>query len=78
MRHKTITLCPTTYETARKMENFSQWVRYELRKHRDPQQTTLDDLAEENNSMKELLVDIRDGKKSWVSPHGWMKCGEEE
>lgn len=27
MRHKTITLCPTSYELAQKMPNFSQWVR---------------------------------------------------
>ena len=33
MRHKTITLCPTTYEIARKMDNFSAWIRHELMKH---------------------------------------------
>jgi len=32
MRHKTITLCPTTYEIARKMNNFSAWIRQELMK----------------------------------------------
>jgi len=32
MRHKTITLCPTTYEIARKMDNFSGWIRQELMK----------------------------------------------
>ena len=32
MRHKTITLCPTTYEIARKMPNFSKWIRQELMK----------------------------------------------
>ena len=32
MRHKTITLCPTTYEIARKMDNFSAFVRQELMK----------------------------------------------
>ena len=32
MRHKTITLCPTTYEIARKMDNFSAWIRQELMK----------------------------------------------
>lgn len=30
MRHKTITLCPTTYEIARKMDNFSAWIRIQL------------------------------------------------
>lgn len=33
MRHKTITLCPTTYEIAKKMPNFSAWIREELMKH---------------------------------------------
>lgn len=30
MRNKMITLCPTTYETAKKMPNFSSWVRMKL------------------------------------------------
>ena len=33
MRHKTITLCPTTYELSKKMPNFSQWVRDQVLKH---------------------------------------------
>jgi len=32
MRHKTITLCPTTYEIAKNMDNFSAWIRMELMK----------------------------------------------
>ncbi len=32
MRHKTITLCPTTYEIARKKTNFSGWIRQQLLK----------------------------------------------
>jgi len=32
MRQKMITLCPTTYEMARKMDNFSAWIRQELMK----------------------------------------------
>lgn len=31
MRNKMITLCPTTYETAKKIPNFSAWVRNRLR-----------------------------------------------
>ena len=31
MRNKMITLCPTTYEIAQKMPNFSAWVRIQLR-----------------------------------------------
>lgn len=39
MRHKMITLCPTTFELASKMDNFSAWVRSELlKKHVDQQQ----------------------------------------
>jgi hypothetical protein len=30
MRHKTITLCPTSYEIAQGMTNFSGWVRKQL------------------------------------------------
>jgi hypothetical protein len=30
MRQKMITLCPTTYELAKKMPNFSSWVRLKL------------------------------------------------
>jgi predicted SprT family Zn-dependent metalloprotease len=30
MRHKTITLCPTSYEIAKKMPNFSKWIRDQL------------------------------------------------
>lgn len=32
MRQKMITLCPTTYEIAKKMPNFSSWVRLQLMK----------------------------------------------
>lgn len=31
-RQKMITLCPTTYEIAQGMPNFSEWVRSQLRK----------------------------------------------
>ena len=29
-RHKMVNLCPTTYEIASKMTNYSKWVRSEL------------------------------------------------
>ena len=41
MRQKLITLDPTTFEIASKMTNFSEWVRNQLRKHRNNSQTTL-------------------------------------
>ncbi len=31
-RHKMVNLCPTTYEIAQKMSNFSGWIRKELMK----------------------------------------------
>jgi len=30
MRNKMVTLCPTTYEIASKMDNFSAWIRQQL------------------------------------------------
>lgn len=30
MRHKMVNLCPTTYEMAQKMRNFSGWIRKKL------------------------------------------------
>jgi ribosomal protein L37AE/L43A len=38
MRHKMINLCPTTFEIASKMKNFSGWVRQELLKQHQEQQ----------------------------------------
>jgi len=43
MRQKLITLDLTGFETASKMENFSEWVRIQLRKYRDEQQKPLND-----------------------------------
>jgi len=41
MRHKMITLCPTTYEIAQGMDNFSAWVRTKLTEL-DPNKVTED------------------------------------
>jgi len=30
MRHKMVSLCPTSYEKAQKIDNFSKWVRQKL------------------------------------------------
>lgn len=30
MRHKMVNLCPTTYEIASKMPNFSKWIRQKI------------------------------------------------
>jgi hypothetical protein len=40
MRHKTITLCPTTYEIAKKMPNFSKWIRETLLAYQDGETLT--------------------------------------
>ena len=36
MRHKMVSLCPTTYEKAQKIENFSKWVREKLLEDSNP------------------------------------------
>jgi len=46
MRHKTITLCPTTYEIARKMDNFSAWIRQELMKKQATQYKAKPEITE--------------------------------
>ncbi len=71
MRHKTITLCPTTYEIARKMPNFSQWCR-KIILNAD----TINDiqlLELELDRKTQLINDIIDGKKVWIPKQGWVK-----
>ena len=36
MRHKMVSLCPTTYEKAQKIPNFSKWVREKLLEDSNP------------------------------------------
>ena len=36
MRHKMVSLCPTTYEKAQKIDNFSKWVRDKLLEDSSP------------------------------------------
>ena len=36
MRHKMVSLCPTTYEKAQKIPNFSKWVRDKLLEDSSP------------------------------------------
>ena len=78
MRQKLITLDPTSYEIASKMENFSQWVRRQLRQTRDPLQMELDYAEQTIGELQDRLADVKEGLVKCVSPHGWMKCGEEE
>ena len=78
MRQKLITLDPTSYEIASKMENFSQWVRRKLRQTRDPLQMELDYAEQTIGELQERLENVKEGRVKWVSPHGWLKVGEEE
>lgn len=75
MRHKMITLCPTSYEIASKRPNFSK----EIRRYLMNAETT-DNLREEINYLEkelqareELIDEIIDGKKVWVKNKGWVK-----
>ena len=75
MRHKMITLCPTSYEIASKRPNFSK----EIRKYLMNAETT-DNLREEINYLvktlderEALIDDIIAGKKVWVENKGWVK-----
>jgi len=45
MRHKMISLCPTSYEKASKMKNFSQWVRQKLLDDASPNEDVLKHFA---------------------------------
>ena len=38
MRHKMVSLCPTTYEKAQKSPNFSKWVREKLLEDSNPRE----------------------------------------
>ena len=70
-RHKMVNLCPTTYEIASKMPNFSKFVRktlFNLDIHRD-----LEYLEEENKRLQALIDDVIDGKKRFVPGKGWIK-----
>lgn len=71
MRHKTITLCPTSYEIARKMPNFSQWCRTILLN-----KDTINDvqlLEEQLEKKTQLIDDIIEGRKVWIPNKGWVK-----
>lgn len=69
MRHKMVSLCPTTYEKAQKIENFSKWVRDRL----------LEDNAPMEEPVKHFGYCTRCGDQ-WSSyvpervPHACIKC----
>jgi hypothetical protein len=80
MRQKLITLDPTSFETASRIPNFSEWVRIQLQNYRSPQQTQLDLEYYEAKSIQQskLLQDIVSGRVEWDAASGWISCGEEE
>jgi len=75
MRNKMITLCPTTYEKASKIKNFSGWIRWCITHRQDllNVQETINDLEEENKRLQALINDVIDGKKRFVPGKGWIK-----
>ena len=70
MRQKMITLCPTTWEMASKMKNFSAWIRLQLRYKDDGWE--IDDLIKEIDRFSKLLEAIRMGEKKWQQGVGWV------
>ena len=71
MRHKMVTLCPTTYEIAQKMPNFSKFCRKILLNLDMVKE--LEYLEEENKRLQALIDDVIDGKKRFVPGKGWIK-----
>lgn len=65
-----VTLCPTTYETAQKMRNFSLWVREQL-SYRS-QGYEIADLIQECERFSDLLSAISKGKMVWKEGYGWV------
>ena len=53
-----VTLCPTTYEIARKMDNFSAWIRIQLLAF-DNGGETLDDAIRQRNHWKKMYDEVK-------------------
>ena len=75
MRHKMLTLCPTTYEIASKRKNFSKEIRTYLMNAEttDHLRSEIKYLEEELDAREQLIDDIIAGKKVWVKNKGWVK-----
>ena len=78
MRHKMITLCPTTYDKASKIKNFSGWIRWCIKNRKDllKVEEVIDDrnyLESKVENYEQLIQDIIDGKKRFVEGKGWIK-----
>ena len=68
MRHKMVNLCPTTYEIASKMKNFSGYVRQVMLESKD-----VEYLESEVTRLSKLIDDIIEGKKRFIPNKGWVK-----
>lgn len=68
MRHKMVNLCPTTYEIASRMRNFSAYVRQVMIESKD-----VEYLESEVTRLSKLIDDIIDGKKKFIPGKGWIK-----
>lgn len=68
MRHKMVNLCPTTYEIAAKMKNFSGYVRHVMLESKD-----VEYLESEVTRLSKLIDDIIEGKKRFIPNKGWVK-----
>lgn len=86
MRHKMVSLCPTTYEKAQKIDNFSKWVRAKLLEDDSPTEEVFKFFAEcsrcqttwgsydQNRVPRECGACLRDGHmptvKRWTERAG--------
>ena len=73
-----VTLCPTTYDKASKIKNFSGWIRWCVnnRKNILKMQEIIDDkdyLESKVENYEQLIKDIIAGKKRFVEGKGWIK-----
>jgi hypothetical protein len=65
-----ITLCPTTWESAAKMRNFSKWIREQIT-WKD-QGFEIRELLEEVDRLESLLSAVAMGEKVWKQGVGWV------
>ncbi len=76
MRNKMITLCPTSYELAQKMPNFSSWVRRKVLEERGMRTINRQDREIKASCCEELVMaswkPLIDGTFAWV---GECPCG---
>lgn len=65
-----ITLCPTTWEDAQRMKNFSLWIRQQLLWKSNG--FDLEELIKENDRLENLLSAVAMGEKKWKQGIGWV------